>query len=34
MTMAMTMDLSQPGYNTSLLLGGDEQAERTTVRLY
>ncbi len=25
MTMEMTMDASQSGYNTSLLLGGDEQ---------
>jgi len=23
--MEMTMDASQPGYNTPLLLGGDEQ---------
>jgi|ETNmetMinimDraft_11_1059920.scaffolds.fasta_scaffold11821_2 hypothetical protein len=28
MTMAMTMDLSQPGYNTSLLLEGDEQMKK------
>ena len=25
MTMELTMDESQPGYITSLLLGGDEQ---------
>ena len=28
MTMEMTMDASQPGYNTPLLLGGDEQLKR------
>jgi len=26
--MEMTMDASQPGYNTSLLLGGDEQLKK------
>jgi len=28
MTMEMTMDASQPGYNTPLLLGGDEQLKK------
>jgi len=26
--MEMTMDASQPGYNTPLLLGGDEQLKK------
>jgi len=26
--MEMTMDASQPGYNTPLLLGGDEQVKK------
>jgi len=28
MTTEMTTDASQPGYNTSLLLGGDEQLKK------
>jgi len=28
MTMEMTMDASQPGYNTSLLPGGDDQLKK------
>jgi len=28
MTMEMTMDASQPGYNTPLLLGGDDQLKK------
>jgi len=28
LTMELTMDASQPGYNTPLLLGGDEQLKK------
>ena len=28
MTTEMTTDASQPGYNTSLLFGGDEQLKK------
>jgi len=28
LTTALTTDPSQPGYNTSLLLGGDEQLKK------
>ena len=31
MTMEMTMDASQPGYNTPLLLGGDEQLKKLRI---